>query len=99
MVQTLLCSCLQHPGILILGVCFDTMVDNCFPSLNEKKQKHHLTFRQRIVSPEIINLKLVSAISYEIFIFSPNDSPSKTIKNVFHFIEKALFILEIFKFL
>ena len=27
--------------------------------------------------------KLVSAIFYEIFIFSPNDSPSKSIKNVF----------------
>ena len=45
-------------------------------------------------------LKLVSAIFYEIFIFSPNDdSPSKTIKNVFYFIEKALFVLEIFTFL
>ena len=27
--------------------------------------------------------KLVSAIFYQIFIFSPNDSPSKTMKNVF----------------
>ena len=44
-------------------------------------------------------LKLVSAIFYEIFIFSPNDSPSKTIKNVFYFIVKALFVLEIFNFL
>ena len=44
-------------------------------------------------------LKLVSAIFYEIFIFSPNYSPSKTIKNVFYFIEKALFVLEIFNFL
>ena len=39
-------------------------------------------------------LKLVSAI----FIFSPN-SPSKTMKNAFYFIEKALFVPEIFKFL
>ena len=31
------------------------------------------------------------------FIFSPNDSPSKTMKNVFYFIQKALFVLEIFK--
>ena len=31
-------------------------------------------------------LKLVSAIFYEIFIFSPNDSPLKTMKNVFNFI-------------
>ena len=33
------------------------------------------------------------------FYFSPNDSPSKTMKNAFHFIEKALFVFEIFKFL
>ena len=42
--------------------------------------------------------KPLSAISYQIFIFPPHDSPSKTIKIVFYFIKKALFILEIFKF-
>ena len=31
-------------------------------------------------------LKLVSAILYQIYIFSPNDSPSKTMKSVFYFI-------------
>ena len=31
-------------------------------------------------------LKLASAIFYQIFIFSPNDNPSKTMKNVFYFI-------------
>ena len=31
-------------------------------------------------------LKLVSAIFYQISIFSPNDSPSKIVKNVFYFI-------------
>ena len=41
--------------------------------------------------------KIVSAISYQIFIFSPNDRLSKTMKNVFYFIKKALFVLEIFK--
>ena len=46
-----------------------------------------------------IYLKLVSAIFYQFFIFSPNDSPLKTMKNVFYFIKKAFFILEIFKFL
>ena len=30
-------------------------------------------------------LKFVSAIFYQIFIFSPNDSHSKTVKNVFSF--------------
>ena len=33
------------------------------------------------------------------FCFSSNDSPSKTLKDVFYFIEKALFGLKIFKFL
>ena len=31
--------------------------------------------------------------------FLPNDSPSKTMKNVFYFIWKALFVLNIFNFL
>ena len=34
----------------------------------------------------ILSLKLVSAIFYQIFIFSPNDSPLKVMKNVFYFI-------------
>ena len=45
-------------------------------------------------------LKLVSAIFYFLnFYFSPNDSPSKTMKNVFYSIWKALFVLQIFTFL
>ena len=44
-------------------------------------------------------LNLVSAIFYQIFVFPPNDSPSKTMKYVFYFIKKALFVLEIFKLL
>ena len=39
-------------------------------------------------------LKLLSSI----FIFSPNDSPSKTMKNNFYFIWKSLFVFEIFRF-
>ena len=35
---------------------------------------------------------------YQISIFSPNDSPSKTMKNAFYFIKKALFSLEIIEF-
>ena len=34
---------------------------------------------------------------YQIFIFSPNDSLSKTTKNAFYFIKKALFVLDIIK--
>ena len=41
----------------------------------------------------------MSAIFYQIFIFSPNDSHLKTMKNVFYFILNALFIFEIFNFL
>ena len=33
-----------------------------------------------------LSLKLVSAIIHRIFIFSPNDSASKTMKNAFYFI-------------
>ena len=50
-------------------------------------------------SPTVQSLKLVSAIFYQIFIISLNDSPSKIIKIVFYFIEKTLFVLTIFKFL
>ena len=43
-------------------------------------------------------LKLLSTIFYQMFIFSSSDRPSKTMKNVFHFILKALLVLEIFIF-
>ena len=33
-----------------------------------------------------VSLKFVPAIFYQIYIFSLNDSPSKTMKNVFYFI-------------
>ena len=35
---------------------------------------------------ECYMLKLLSTIFYQIFIFSPNDSSSKTMKNIFYFI-------------
>ena len=43
--------------------------------------------------------KLVSAIFYHFLFFSSSHRPSKTMKNIFYFILKALFVLEIFKFL
>ena len=43
-------------------------------------------------------LKLASNNFYQIFIFSPIDSLSKTMKNVSYFIKKTLFVLKIFKF-
>ena len=45
----------------------------------------------------LLFLQLVSAVLYQIFIFSSSDGRSKTMKNVFYFILKALFVLEIFK--
>ena len=39
-----------------------------------------------LTAAEAPSLKLVSAIFYQIFIFSSNDRPSKTMKNVFYFI-------------
>ena len=49
----------------------------------------------------IYGIKFKACIRYFLskFYFSPNDSPSKTMKNLFYFMEKALFVLEIFKFL
>ena len=44
------------------------------------------------------NLKLVSAILYQIFISHQMIVPQK-LKKFFYFIEKALFVLEIFTFL
>ena len=40
---------------------------------------------------QVSSLKLLPAVFYQIFIFSPNNSPFKTMKNVFYFIKKALF--------
>ena len=37
-------------------------------------------------SDKTLSLKLVPVIFYQIFIFLPNDSPSKTMKSVFYFI-------------
>ena len=57
--------------------------------------KHQLLGRQnhKQLSVQYLNivsisnqLKLLSAIFYQIFIFSQNDSPLKTVKNVFYFI-------------
>ena len=45
----------------------------------------------------LFSLKLKSVIFCLTFIFSLNHSPSKVIKNVFYFIEKALSVLKISK--
>ena len=58
-------------------------------TLNRKKNKGEISICLFVyvvrVSVYLIKgcLKLVSTIFYQIFIFSPNDSPLKTVKNVF----------------
>ena len=49
----------------------------------------------------VVNFKVKACVRYfyQIFIFSPIDSPAKTMKNTSCFIKKALFVLEIIKFL
>ena len=56
-------------------------------ALTTQKQKLglFLAFLMTMIIGWFLYLKLVSAIFYQSFIFSPNDSPSKTMKNVFYF--------------
>ena len=70
-----------------ISACFSVLLPSNFPVILV------------LYSKDFESLKLVSAIFYQIFIFSSSDRPSKTMKNVFYFILKALFVLEIFNFL
>ena len=47
---------------------------------------------------KVIEGTVVKACLLTNFYFSQNDSPSETMKNVFYFIGKALFVLKIFRF-
>ena len=47
----------------------------------------------------LMDILLVLSYFLSNFYLSPNNSPSKNMKNVFYFVIKALFVLEIFKFL
>ena len=70
--------------------------NSCYWQKEREIRKHVMMPRSRMskgretfgkkVEENSINLKLVSAIFYQIFISSSNDSPSKTVKNVFYFI-------------
>ena len=57
--------------------------------------KHYAFHAKAII---YILLKLVSVIFCQVFTFSPNDGPSKTMKDVFLFYLKS-YVLKIFKFL
>ena len=78
---------------------FDSFGGECSKEFigNKNMTIEYKLVNQLCVDIFLLYLKLVSAIFYQIFISSPNDSPSKTIKNVFNFIKKALFVLKMFK--
>ena len=54
-------------------------------SVHSQKQKRYNNDFNDVVLVSLLLLKLVPAIFYQFLIFSPNDSPSKTMKNVFYF--------------
>ena len=85
----------QYPS----GLAHVTKVSDCTWQLAEalhkpiirkfEKQKVYSSFKDNIWGADLADLKLlilVSAIFYQMFIFSTNDSPLKTVKNVFYFI-------------
>ena len=64
-----------------------------FKNLTDKDQVSHMLYGSKINSlkhfgQNIIKILIKACIHYfhQIFIFSPNDSPSKAVKNVFYFI-------------
>ena len=72
----------------LLG-CRDCLKSRGKPKISSKEQS------QLTCAIEILFLLFFIKFLF----FLQYDSPSKTIKNVFHFTEKALFVLETFKFL
>ena len=54
--------------------------------VNERYSNRKISKMNYLFENEEKSLKPVSAIFYQIFIFSSNDRPSKTMKNVFYFI-------------
>ena len=59
---------------------------SCFPVNFAKFPRTPILTERLWTASEKACLKLVSAIFFQIFIFSPNNRPSKTMKNVFYFI-------------
>ena len=59
---------------------------------------HQQSFQCYLFQYLLKDIKLVSAIFNQIFIFSPNGSPLKTIKNAFYFIEKFFLFLRYLNF-
>ena len=83
----------------------DTSVHLIFPALLNHNAHWKWSFKPSNFTSDWKKRKLFKEIKAYVhyfvsnLYFSPNDSPSKTMKNIFYFILKALFILEIFRFL
>ena len=85
-----LLSCSYHL-VIIEKVFFNAKLQGPTPKIEEIVipfvSTHYSNFDSKSISITANSqLKLVSAIFYQIFIFSPNDSPLKTVKNIFYFI-------------
>ena len=74
-----------------------------FSIIHTHKQRHTTHTKANTLTDQYkYILKLVSAFFYQVFVFPPNDSPSKTMKSVFYFVFYffiSVFVLEIFKLL
>ena len=61
-------------------------MDRKFDMLQITGKRYFKCKLKYLEAPKQTHLKLVSTIFYQTFIFSSNDSPTKTMKNVFYFI-------------
>ena len=75
----------QHKDINIIEHQLNRNFSNICEWFVDNKSSIHFG-EDKTKSIPFAPLKLMSAIFYEVFIFSPNDRPSKAMKNVFYFI-------------
>ena len=71
---------------IISQVNVRNFIDNVFHTIAEMSSVIFNLHCQFFANTKSFKLKLASAICFQIFIFSPNDSLSKTVENVFCFI-------------
>ena len=74
-----------------IGKSYDRLLLRLFREDSLRTMKTMYTFRNlwkahRVLPATKMILKLVSVIFYQFFVFTANDSPSKTMKSVFYFI-------------
>ena len=87
----------EHDCSLFNTLSFDKVLMSNLFTFSRYQTKCVIEFLFERVE-DVINFKACVCYFYQFFTFSPNDSPSKTMKNTFYFIKKALFVLKIIKF-